>query len=100
MAFTFSDNGNVARTATEADAIAGRIHIKGGYWFYTSATAGTSLVNIKETSNDHEIFHSVAGHDTGLTYGMEFIPEIPGWIDGITVDDLDVGHVVLFLDKP
>ena len=95
MALTWGDNGNWVKMDAQGDKVRGPQRIKAIVWYATGATAGTTLLAVRELSSEAPICADVA--DSTQLSRVLLAPE--GEIQGIEVNDLDAGYLIVYFKE-
>lgn len=95
MALTWGDNGNWVKMGAQGDKVYGPQRIKAVIWYATGATAGTTLLEVRELSSGTPICADVA--DSTQLSRVELAPD--GEIQGIHAYDMDAGYLIVYFKE-
>jgi len=90
MAVSWNARRNLAILTAEDDKIEGELHPKYCAWYAVQATAGATLLHIREPVGLAELWADVA--EQAQFMKVILLPEV---ISGFEISDLDAGHVIL-----
>lgn len=90
MAVSWNARRNIAKLSAQGDKIEGELHPKFAVWYATGATAGTTLLHLREPAGLADLYGDVA--EQAQFSKVILLPDV---ISGIEVDDLDAGYVLL-----
>jgi hypothetical protein len=92
MAVTQSNNGAVIKASAQGDTIPGK-YFKALFWVLSGATAGTSLLEIREEDTSG---HPVYADAAPKTDGAVPIPCPDQAVDDLYIQDMDNGYILAY----
>lgn len=95
MALTWGANGNFVKASAQGDVIRGNQRVRSVVWYATGATAGATLLEVRELSSGAAICADVA--DSAQLSRPQIVPQ--GEIEGIEVYDMDAGYVIVLFEE-